>query len=113
MSQDVGKSILESYSRVLETLAFNITARIDDLLSIDKLTPLTVTTPALQATELPYSVSLSSTPKGVPPTTPFLSPTLLLSPSKSEITPFLNKLQRHGTSRAKRVLASYLWPKNP
>ncbi|RWW81363.1 hypothetical protein BHE74_00010257 [Ensete ventricosum] len=32
---DLGKSILESYSRVLESLAFNIVARIDELLYVD------------------------------------------------------------------------------
>ncbi|GJY48540.1 Rop guanine nucleotide exchange factor 7-like protein [Tanacetum coccineum] len=37
-NKDVGKSILESYSRVLESLAFNIAARIDDLLYVDDLT---------------------------------------------------------------------------
>ncbi|GAV65457.1 PRONE domain-containing protein [Cephalotus follicularis] len=37
-NKDVGKSILESYSRVLESLAFNIVARIDDLLHVDDLT---------------------------------------------------------------------------
>lgn len=36
--QDVGQSILESYSRVMESLAFNIMARIDDLLYIDDAT---------------------------------------------------------------------------
>ena len=36
--QDVGKSILESYSRVMESLAINIIARIDDLLYIDDAT---------------------------------------------------------------------------
>ncbi|KAM3287793.1 hypothetical protein P3S67_021223 [Capsicum chacoense] len=36
-NKDVGKSILESYSRVLESLAFNIIARIDDLLYADDL----------------------------------------------------------------------------
>ncbi|XP_044977707.1 rop guanine nucleotide exchange factor 7-like isoform X2 [Hordeum vulgare subsp. vulgare] len=36
-NKDVGKSILESYSRVLESLASNIVARIDDLLNIDEL----------------------------------------------------------------------------
>ncbi|KAL1545560.1 Rop guanine nucleotide exchange factor 7 [Salvia divinorum] len=36
-NKDVGKSILESYSRVLESLAFNIVARIDDLLYVDDL----------------------------------------------------------------------------
>jgi hypothetical protein len=33
----VGKSILESYSRVLESLASNIIARIDDLLNVDEM----------------------------------------------------------------------------
>ncbi|XWS67145.1 hypothetical protein CRYUN_Cryun05aG0262100 [Craigia yunnanensis] len=37
-NKDVGKSILESYSRVLESLAFNIIARIDDLLYVDDFT---------------------------------------------------------------------------
>ncbi|KAL5984084.1 hypothetical protein ACLOJK_018186 [Asimina triloba] len=34
-NKDVGQSILESYSRVLESLAFNIMARIDDLIYVD------------------------------------------------------------------------------
>ena len=34
--QDVGHAILESYSRVLEGLAFNIVAWIDDVLYVDK-----------------------------------------------------------------------------
>ena len=33
--QDVGQSILESYSRVLESLAFTILSRIDDVLHVD------------------------------------------------------------------------------
>lgn len=36
--QDVGHSILESYSRVLESLAFNLMARIEDLLYVDDAT---------------------------------------------------------------------------
>lgn len=36
--QDVGQSILESYSRVMESLAFNLMARIDDLLYVDDAT---------------------------------------------------------------------------
>lgn len=35
-SQDVGKAVLESYSRVLEGLAFNIVSWIDDVLYVDK-----------------------------------------------------------------------------
>ncbi|KAK8625224.1 hypothetical protein V6N13_090099 [Hibiscus sabdariffa] len=34
-NKDVGRSILESYSRVMESLAFNIMARIDDVLYVD------------------------------------------------------------------------------
>jgi hypothetical protein len=34
-AQDVGHSILESYSRVLESLAYNIRSRIDDVLNAD------------------------------------------------------------------------------
>ncbi|KAI4367374.1 hypothetical protein MLD38_023117 [Melastoma candidum] len=34
-NKDVGQSILESYSRVMESLAFNITARIDDVIYVD------------------------------------------------------------------------------
>ncbi|KAG0467633.1 hypothetical protein HPP92_019213 [Vanilla planifolia] len=36
-NKDVGKSILEAYSRVLESLAFNIIARIEDLFFVDDL----------------------------------------------------------------------------
>ncbi|GAA0156823.1 guanyl-nucleotide exchange factor [Lithospermum erythrorhizon] len=35
-NRDVGKAVLESYSRVLEGLAFNIVAWIDDVLFVDK-----------------------------------------------------------------------------
>ncbi|KAL2477710.1 Rop guanine nucleotide exchange factor 3 [Forsythia ovata] len=35
-NKDVGQAILESYSRVLEGLAFNIVARIEDVLFVDK-----------------------------------------------------------------------------
>ncbi|GMH20982.1 hypothetical protein Nepgr_022824 [Nepenthes gracilis] len=36
-NRDVGQAILESYSRVLEGLAFNVVAWIEDVLSADKL----------------------------------------------------------------------------
>lgn len=36
MFKDVGHAILESYSRVLESLAFNIAARIEDVLYMDE-----------------------------------------------------------------------------
>ncbi|KAJ8427113.1 hypothetical protein Cgig2_030275 [Carnegiea gigantea] len=37
-NKDVGQAILESYSRVMESLAFNIMARIDDVLFVDDVT---------------------------------------------------------------------------
>lgn len=37
-SQDVGQSVLESYSRILETLAHTVMSRIDDVLYADSLT---------------------------------------------------------------------------
>lgn len=45
--QDVGQSILESYSRVLESLAFTIIARIDDVLYADDLVKRSVTSNSL------------------------------------------------------------------
>lgn len=36
MLQDVGQAILESYSRVLEGLAFNIVAWIEDVFFVDR-----------------------------------------------------------------------------
>ncbi|KAK4382825.1 Rop guanine nucleotide exchange factor 5 [Sesamum angolense] len=89
-NKDIGKSILESYSRVLESLAFNILARIEDLLYVDDINK--------------QSDKLSST-------TPNFSPAPLRSPAKAERTPFLgsnsNKLPRRGLG-VKRVLTNYL-----
>ncbi|KAI6698356.1 hypothetical protein NL676_018475 [Syzygium grande] len=66
-NKDVGKSILESYSRVLESLAFNIVARIDDLLYVDDLTKHSDNVPSISKVSLiahksipiPYTVPLS------------------------------------------------------
>ncbi|KAK6135894.1 hypothetical protein DH2020_030381 [Rehmannia glutinosa] len=81
-NKDVGKSILESYSRVLESLAFNIVARIEDLLYVDNINN--------------QSDKLSSVPTTL---------------SGGERTPFLNgncnKLPRRGLG-VKRALTNYL-----
>ncbi|CAN0909601.1 Rop guanine nucleotide exchange factor 5 [Linum grandiflorum] len=107
-NKDVGKSILESYSRVLESLAFNIVARIDDLLYVDDLTKCsdklssvpTVSVISHKKVSIPFSsstaVSSSGTPYNKPPTnmgTPGFSPAAapLISPAaRGERTPFLN-----------------------
>ncbi|KAF2306210.1 hypothetical protein GH714_015773 [Hevea brasiliensis] len=93
---DVGKSILESYSRVLESLAFNIIARIDDLLYVDDLTKHSdqfssiskVGVIAHKSVSIPYSVPVSSTPYKTAYTTPSFSPGHLVSPVKGERSSF-------------------------
>ncbi|WCJ19727.1 ROP guanine nucleotide exchange factor 5 [Euphorbia peplus] len=122
-NKDVGKSILESYSRVLESLAFNIVARIDDLLYVDdltkhsdKLSVSTVSVIAHKKVTIPYSVPLSGTPYRPTFSTPSYSPAPLISPARGERTPFLpNTTISHNTSKpprrgfgVRRVLSNYL-----
>nr|DAD26574.1 TPA_asm: hypothetical protein HUJ06_028042 [Nelumbo nucifera] len=120
-NKDVGKSILESYSRVLESLAFNIVARIDDLLYVDDLTKhsdqhssvptVSVIGIAHKKASVLYSVPVSSTPYTTAFTTPSLSPAPLVSPAGGERSPFFNdnnnKLQHRGFG-VKKALTDYL-----
>lgn len=95
-NKDIGKSILESYSRALESLASNIVARIDDLLYVDDLTKqpddnnvLSSSSPRvgvvahkkvvpvsylLSASGTPYRTSFSRTPGFSPMAAPRISP---------------------------------------
>ncbi|XP_021295496.1 rop guanine nucleotide exchange factor 5 isoform X2 [Herrania umbratica] len=122
-NKDVGKSILESYSRVLESLAYNIVARIDDLLYVDDLTKHsekvssipTVSVIAHKKVSIPYSVPVSSTPYKTAVTTPSFSPAPLISPVRGERTPFLKENNNKNNSKphrrgfgVKRVLTNYL-----
>ncbi|CAK9326226.1 unnamed protein product [Citrullus colocynthis] len=117
-NKDVGKSILESYSRVLESLAFNIIARIDDLLYVDDLTrhsnrlTSAATVNVVGHKKAAYSVHLSSTPYKLTSTTSSFSPGPLVSPAKTERVPFLNnkntsKPPRRGFG-VKKALTNYL-----
>ncbi|KAK7305816.1 hypothetical protein VNO77_43728 [Canavalia gladiata] len=120
-NKDVGKSVLESYSRVLESMAFNIVARIDDLLYVDDLTkhserfPLVPTTVNLVSQQKKVQVSVSATtPRKAPIGTPSFSPAPLISPARGERTPFLHnnnnnsiKPHRRGFG-VRRVLSNYL-----
>ncbi|KAG5239903.1 hypothetical protein OIU76_013299 [Salix suchowensis] len=124
-NKDVGKSILESYSRVLESLAFNIVARIDDLVYVDDLTKRsdnlssvsTVAVISHRKVSIPFSVPVSGTPYKTTFSTPSFSPVRLISPARGERTPFLhsitstnsnnNKPPRRGFG-VKRVLTNYL-----
>ncbi|XWS07690.1 hypothetical protein CRYUN_Cryun41cG0011500 [Craigia yunnanensis] len=122
-NKDVGKSILESYSRVLESLAYNIVARIDDLLYVDDLTKHseklsssvpTVSVIAQKKVSIPYSVPVSSTPYKTAITTPSFSPVPLISPAGGERTPFLKENNNNNSKPhrcgfgVKRVLTNYL-----
>ncbi|CAL4901071.1 unnamed protein product [Urochloa decumbens] len=93
-NKDVGKSILESYSRVLESLASNIIARIDDLLSVDELIKQSDHLAAGSVVDgkiacksnnngsKAAAVPASGTPYATAYATPSFSPAQLSSPSK-------------------------------
>ncbi|KAI3801273.1 hypothetical protein L1987_29377 [Smallanthus sonchifolius] len=93
-NKDVGKSILESYSRVLESLAFNITARIDDLLYVDDLVRHSDIFSSISNREIvsktivgkPYTVT---TPYKTAFTTPSLSPSRFDNSPKKILTDYL------------------------
>ncbi|KAJ9548020.1 hypothetical protein OSB04_020563 [Centaurea solstitialis] len=89
-NKDVGKSILESYSRVLESLAFNITARVDDLLYVDDLARHSDKFSSISNRDVvsktivgkPYTLhTVTTTPYRTAFTTPSLSPSRLDSPN--------------------------------
>ncbi|KAL9672273.1 hypothetical protein QQ045_028523 [Rhodiola kirilowii] len=123
-NKDIGKSILESYSRVLESLAYNIVARIDDVLYVDDLTShsdkfpsgSTVSVTSHKRVSISLSMPCLGTPYKTASATPSFSPSPLISPARGERTPFLNstnninhlnKPPRRGLG-VKRVLSSYL-----
>lgn len=120
--QDVGKSILESYSRVLESLASNIVARIDDLLNIDELnrnsehlSPVDadLKIACSKAVVPPYQqVPSSGTPFVTAYATPSFSPGQLSSPSKKDRTSLTAGRRSHGNrgAAAKRALADHVSP---
>lgn len=91
----MGQSILESYSRVMESLAFNIMARIDDLLFVDN------TTKQRSASEL-ASTSNQGGFAGVPPVQKRFPP----SPFSSKLKPFDTPLMAPIFSMSKQQLES-------
>ncbi|XP_058207178.1 rop guanine nucleotide exchange factor 5-like isoform X2 [Rhododendron vialii] len=119
-NKDVGKSILESYSRVLESLAYNIVARIDDLLYVDDISrhsdnklssAPTVSVIAHKRVTVPHSAPVSGTPYATAFSSPKPSPAPSIGPgTRGERTPFpsgnSNKPPRHGFG-VKRALTNY------
>ncbi|CAI0407895.1 unnamed protein product [Linum tenue] len=89
-NKDVGQSILESYSRVMESLAFNIMARIDDVVFVDDATKQCVAEEAAAASVfnrgglggLPIQKRMSPSPFSIqhsPFASPFATPTFCSS----------------------------------
>lgn len=117
-NKDVGKSIIESYSRVLESLAYNVVARIDDLLYVDDLTKHSdqfssiskVSVIAHKRVSIPYSVPVSSTPYKTAFTSPSFTPSQIISPAKSAKSPpfFNGGKNSHRGFGVKKVLTDYL-----
>ncbi|KAL3647334.1 Rop guanine nucleotide exchange factor 5 [Castilleja foliolosa] len=116
-NKDIGKSILESYSRVLESLAFNIVARIEDLLYVDDINKqsdkLSSVLMCHRNMAVQFPVPVSGTPGRSAFSTPCFSPAPQISSARGagERTPFLgancNKLPRRGLG-VKRALTNYL-----
>ncbi|XP_010558096.1 PREDICTED: rop guanine nucleotide exchange factor 5-like [Tarenaya hassleriana] len=110
-NKDIGKSILESYSRALESLAYNIVARIDDLLYVDSLTRNSdYKAIAQKQVTIPYCVPSSGTPYKTT-FSPMRAP-LLISPLRGEKGPYFSsknndKLPHRGFG-VRRVLTNYL-----
>ncbi|XP_039128634.1 rop guanine nucleotide exchange factor 7-like [Dioscorea cayenensis subsp. rotundata] len=115
-NKDVGKSILESYSRVLESLAFNVFSRIDDLLYADDLAKhsdqLSVVGPAgaivHNKVAVPYTVPVSSTPYATAYPVASFSPAPLLSPARADSSSFIIRKPQNRGFGVKKVLTEYL-----
>ncbi|KAI3987113.1 hypothetical protein MKX01_036903 [Papaver californicum] len=115
-NKDFGKSILESYSRVLESLAFNIVARIDDVLYVDDLSKNSdqlssvpaISVIAHKRVSIPYSPApvSSTTPYATAYTTPSFSPAPMASPAKGGVLNSINPY--HRGFGVKKVLTNYL-----
>ncbi|KAL0309930.1 UNVERIFIED_CONTAM: Rop guanine nucleotide exchange factor 7 [Sesamum radiatum] len=112
-NKDVGKAILESYSRVLESLAFNIVARIDDLLYVDDLSKHSDQFVSISKvgviTHKSIGIALQSPALHIFFTTPAFSPLQSISPAKGDRSPYIesSKLSLRGLG-VKRVLTDYL-----
>lgn len=112
----MGKSILESYSRVLESLASNIIARIDDLLNVDELSKQSDSIPSAGADaktvckQQATAVPASGTPYATAYATPScFSPAQLSSPSKIGRALLVDRRSHHvkqGAAGAKRTTAA-------
>ncbi|KAG6651536.1 hypothetical protein CIPAW_06G118800 [Carya illinoinensis] len=106
-NKDVGQSILESYSRVMESLAFNIIARIDDVLYVDDATKQCAAAESMSIFNrgglggLPIQKRLSPSPFSIhqsPYGSPFATPTFCSS------TPVMGSPVRDSSSLRRTTL---------
>ncbi|XP_068639760.1 rop guanine nucleotide exchange factor 1-like [Aristolochia californica] len=113
-NKDMGQSILESYSRVMESLAFNIIARIDDLIYVDDATKQCAAAESVSLFGrggfggLPVQKKISPSPFSIHNssyTSPFATPTFCSSPqvirSPGRLPPSLNKANLQGKRNGK------------
>lgn len=111
--QDVGQSILESYSRVMESLAFNIMARIDDVLYVDDAVKRSAAAESMalfgrgglgglpiQKRMSPSPFSIQHSPYASPFATPFCSSTPLTG-SPGRTPPSRNKMSSKAAPKLK------------
>ncbi|KAF6984969.1 hypothetical protein CFC21_002899 [Triticum aestivum] len=119
-NKDVGKSILESYSRVMESLASNIIARIDDLLYVDELSkqadqklPAGVAEDGKIACKNKKAAATAPSPayavpaSGTTYVTPSFSPAQLSSPSKIGRALLVDRRAHHGRASKRSALADH------
>ncbi|GER52297.1 Rop guanine nucleotide exchange factor [Striga asiatica] len=116
MLLDVGKSLLESYSRVLESLAFNIMARIDDLIYVDDLSK--HSGQLFSISKVGVIPQVGPTAGGTPYKTAFGTPEfspspLIISPAKAYglLSPYSSQsVKKHSVLGlgVKRILTDYL-----
>ncbi|XP_074561536.1 rop guanine nucleotide exchange factor 1-like [Curcuma longa] len=103
-NKDVGQSILESYSRVVESLAFNIVARIEDLIFVDDAAKKYAAAEAvsvinqevlggipLQKRASPCPISIHATPCTSPFATPMFCSSSPIAGSPAKVSSSLSK----------------------
>ncbi|KAE8724923.1 Rop guanine nucleotide exchange factor 1 [Hibiscus syriacus] len=106
-NKDVGQSILESYSRVMESLAFNIMARIDDVLYVDDAIKCCAEAETVSLfnrsglSDLPIQKRMSPCPFSVQHT-PYASP--FATPAFCSSTPLTRSPKRAPSSLKRNVL---------
>ncbi|CAM8926584.1 unnamed protein product [Rhodiola kirilowii] len=102
-NKDVGQAILESYSRVMESLAFNIMARIDDVIFVDDANKLSIVPETKSffgrggGTGLPIQKRIVPSPFSIqhtPYASPFATPTLYASTPLTRSPKRTNSLAR-------------------